>query len=138
MVVLNPTLMTLVHAIVADDVAMASSLLAMSDMLARASAEHGATRQAAKEHFLTEIEHYMYAGDTALHIAAPGYRSEIARLLLSMGADVGARNRRGLSRFATRSMAFQPPVPGIRSLKPRPSLASSWPAPIRTPLIRAE
>jgi ankyrin repeat protein len=37
----------------------------------------------------------MYAGDTGLHIAAAGYRSEIARLLLSAGADVGARNRRG-------------------------------------------
>jgi len=95
MVVRSPTLLTLVRAIIDDDVTEASRLLAMSEMLATASAEDGATRQAAKEHYLTEIEHYMYAGDTALHIAAAGYRSEIARLLLSKGADVGARNRRG-------------------------------------------
>ncbi|MGZ3304508.1 MAG: ankyrin repeat domain-containing protein, partial [Asticcacaulis sp.] len=36
-----------------------------------------------------------YAGDTALHIAAAVYEIDVARRLLSMGADVMARNRRG-------------------------------------------
>lgn len=41
------------------------------------------------------ILHWMYVGDTALHLAAAGYRVEIARLLLAAGADPNAvRNRR--------------------------------------------
>jgi hypothetical protein len=95
MVAGDPTLMTLVRAIVADDRATASSLLARTESLVQARAEKGATRQAAQENFLVEIEHYIYAGDTALHIAAAGDRSEIARLRLSLGADVGTGNRRG-------------------------------------------
>jgi ankyrin repeat protein len=91
----KPTLMALVKAIVADDTALASELLAQSPALARAHAEEGATRQAAKEHYYVEIGHYLYAGDTALHIAAAGYRPEIIRLLIAAGADAGARNRRG-------------------------------------------
>jgi ankyrin repeat protein len=37
----------------------------------------------------------VYGGDTALHVAAAGHRPELAHLLLSAGADVSARNRRG-------------------------------------------
>jgi hypothetical protein len=70
-------------------------LLAESDSLARARAEKGATRQDAKGHYLDEIEHYLYAGDTALHIAAAAYRLPIIRELITLGADVGASNRRG-------------------------------------------
>jgi hypothetical protein len=33
------------------------------------------------------IFHWIYAGDTALHLAAAGYRVEIVRLLLAAGAD---------------------------------------------------
>ena len=41
------------------------------------------------------IFHWIYVGDTALHLAAAGYRVEIARLLLKAGADPNAaRNRR--------------------------------------------
>lgn len=36
------------------------------------------------------IFHWIYAGDTALHLAAAGYRVEIARLLLAAGADPNA------------------------------------------------
>jgi hypothetical protein len=88
-------LMTLVRAIVADDIATTSRLLAASGSLASARAEEGATRQQAKAHFLDEIEHYVYAGDTALHIAAAAYRPPVIRKLIAMGADLGARNRRG-------------------------------------------
>jgi ankyrin repeat protein len=38
----------------------------------------------------TEIVHWMYVGDTALHLAAAGYRVGIARLLLAAGADPDA------------------------------------------------
>ena len=42
-----------------------------------------------------EIIHWLYAGDTALHVAAAGYRVEIAKTLLDASADVSAaKNRR--------------------------------------------
>jgi hypothetical protein len=88
-------LMTLVRAIVADDESTTSRLLAGLGSLASAVAQEGATRQNAKDFYLDEIEHYIYAGDTALHIAAAAYRPLIVRKLITMGADVGARNRRG-------------------------------------------
>jgi hypothetical protein len=88
-------LMTLVRAIVSDDASGALRLLDASPALASARAGDGATRQAAKDYFLDEIRHYVYAGDTALHIAAAAFRPEIARKLIAMGADVRARNRRG-------------------------------------------
>ncbi len=87
--------MALVHAIVADDTAAAFRLLEASPTLTGERAQHGATRQASTENFLVEIGHYLYAGDTALHIAAAGYRHEIVQHLIAMGADVRARNRRG-------------------------------------------
>jgi hypothetical protein len=52
-------------------------LLAAQPALASARVEVGATRQCAKAHYLSEIEHYLYAGDTALHIAAAAYRREM-------------------------------------------------------------
>ncbi len=43
----------------------------------------------------SKIFHWIYVGDTALHLAAAGYRIEIARLLLTAGADPNsARNHR--------------------------------------------
>jgi FOG: Ankyrin repeat len=36
------------------------------------------------------IPHWIYAKDTALHVAAAGYRVEIAKLLLAAGADPNA------------------------------------------------
>src|SRR5438105_10303573 len=38
----------------------------------------------------TKIFHWIYAGDTALHLAAAGYRSEIVRLFLAAGANPNA------------------------------------------------
>jgi ankyrin repeat protein len=88
-------LKTLVRAIVTGDEDIVSRLLASSDSLASARVEEGATRQDAEAYFLDEISHYMYAGDTALHIAAAGYRLSIVRQLIALGAGVGASNRRG-------------------------------------------
>jgi len=87
----------LVGAIVTGDVAGVSRLLADSPQLASASFQTGATRQAAKTrtYFLDPIGRVVYAGDTALHIAAAAYRVEIVRELITSGANVHARNRRG-------------------------------------------
>jgi hypothetical protein len=89
------TLMSLVRAIVTNDAAATWRLLAMTPTLANAHFAQGATRQAANAYYLHEIEHYLYAGDTALHIAAAAYQTEMTRKLVAMGADVHARNRRG-------------------------------------------
>lgn len=85
----------LIGAIVAADAESVSRLLASSPELARASFQAGATRQAAAPFFLDRIGRYIYAGDTALHIAAAAYQTAIVDKLLAGGADVHARNRRG-------------------------------------------
>ncbi len=54
-----------------------------------------ASRQGAGTYFLAAIRHYVYAGDTALHLAAAAYQRELAESLVANGADVRARNRRG-------------------------------------------
>ena len=63
--------------------------------LARAALKSGATRQAEKDTFLTEILHYVYGGDTALHVAAAAHWPEGIKALLEAKADVSARNRHG-------------------------------------------
>jgi hypothetical protein len=80
---------------VAADHAAAFRLLAANPALAKARFEIGATRQSAKTYFMDEIGHYLYAGDTALHVAAAAYRQEIVQNLIATGANVRARNRRG-------------------------------------------
>jgi hypothetical protein len=40
--------------------------------------------------YQSKIFHWIYVGDTALHLAVAGYRFEIARLLLAAGADPNA------------------------------------------------
>jgi len=87
--------LSLIRAIVRDDVSEVSRLLQTQPSLARQSLATGATRTGAIDFFFKEIMHYMYAGDTPLHAAAAGYRSDIAGLLIQNDAEVGARNRRG-------------------------------------------
>lgn len=87
-------LMALIRAIGVDD-AVALRLLAASPALAGAQVAPGATRQAATDYYLDPIAHYVYAGDTALHVAAAAYRHEIAEKLIAFGAGVRTRNRRG-------------------------------------------
>jgi ankyrin repeat protein len=80
---------SLVAAILNDDRARVKDLLKQDVALVKA----GAT----KARLESSITHWIYAGDTALHVAAAGYRVEIARLLLEAGAEVGAamNHRRG-------------------------------------------
>jgi hypothetical protein len=47
------------------------------------------------EFFLAERCTQLYEGDTALHAAAFSYDPDIARKLITRGADIRARNRRG-------------------------------------------
>lgn len=86
---------TLLLAIAAGDTAAALTLLDNDPGLATTIAAAGATRAQATPHFLTAIGHYVYAGDTALHIAAAAHAPDVVRRLLALGADPAARNRRG-------------------------------------------
>jgi len=69
--------------------------LSAAPALATAASDGGATRQQASDFFLTDINHYLYRGDTALHIAAAAFRRPVAELLVAHGADCRAKNRRG-------------------------------------------
>jgi hypothetical protein len=72
----------LVKAMLDDDRARVKALLRQHAALARA----GSTQA----RLATEITHWIYAGDTALHVAAAGYRVEIVKLLLAADADLNA------------------------------------------------
>jgi Ankyrin repeats (many copies)/Ankyrin repeats (3 copies) len=91
----DATLIELARAIAQGDEARALALLAGAPELALARLEHGATRQDAERYLLDEIRHYVYAGDTALHVAAASYDAGIVRELVNAGASVSAENRRG-------------------------------------------
>src|SRR5580765_4990569 len=87
--------MLVLRAIATGDRKRASALIEGSPQLARASASVGASRKTSTSYFFAGIGHYVYAGDTALHIAAAAYRSDIASDLIARGASPAARNRRG-------------------------------------------
>jgi hypothetical protein len=84
-----------VRLVVSGDIDEVSCRLAANPALATASAEVGAARHGAPDFFFKEIAHYLYAGDTALHMAAAAFRRPLAKLLVRLGADCRARNRRG-------------------------------------------
>jgi hypothetical protein len=85
----------LVEAIVAGNSATAIKLLNALPQLAKECAAQGATRQAPKQGFFDQIRHYMYEGDTALHMAAAAFQVRIAQELMARGANARAKNRRG-------------------------------------------
>jgi hypothetical protein len=92
--IVAPPLRALMQAI-SDDPDAALAMLAADPALAKAQIAAGASGSDAQAWMLSGIGHYIYAGDSALHIAAAGYRVEIARRLIALGADPAARNRRG-------------------------------------------
>jgi Ankyrin repeats (many copies) len=82
-------------AVVAGDSAAVKRLLAAGRNLETAAFQGGATREAAQEWFVEGVRRYIVSGDTALHFAAAVYPTEIARMLVTRGAMVRARNRFG-------------------------------------------
>jgi len=88
-------LWSLLGAIASGERTRAIQLLEAAPRLAIEAAHVGATRETADAHFLDAIEHYVYAGDTALHIAAAAYAPDVARELIRLGASPRARNRMG-------------------------------------------
>lgn len=72
----------LLDAILEDDRTLTKELIRQEPALA-----HATVPEARLE---SRIAHWIYAGDTLLHVAAAGHRVEIVRQLLSAGAEVGA------------------------------------------------
>jgi hypothetical protein len=70
----------LLRAILDDDRATVERLL-------RADSSLVAARVSEARLYDQKIFHWLYVGDTALHLAAAGYRVEIVRLLLASGSD---------------------------------------------------
>jgi len=114
MVKCDLALWELVTAIVAGDDAGATRLLAAAPDLAKACFQAGATRQSEKPYFLDQIGRYVYAGDTALHIAGAAYEAEIVRKLITEGANVHARNRHGDEALHAAAVG----LPGSRAWNP--------------------
>lgn len=73
----------LLQAILADDRPRAEKLLQADGALAMGQVQSAKLYQ-------SQIFHWIYVGDTALHLAAAGYRVEIVRRLLAAGADPNA------------------------------------------------
>jgi ankyrin repeat protein len=88
-------LLALFGAIASRDKLEIARRLHSSRDLASCPIHIGASREDAETYFLAAIRHYVYGGDTALHIAAAAHQRELAESLLAKGADVRARNRRG-------------------------------------------
>ena len=84
-----------VRVVVDGDLDRVSRRLAASPALATTSSDVGATRREASTFFFADIAHYLYAGDTALHMAAAAFRRRVAELLVAHGADCRSKNRRG-------------------------------------------
>ena len=91
----DAALLELFRAIAARDHVEVARLLNSAPGLAARPLRAGASRQDADAYFLVAIRHYVYSGDTALHIAAAAYQRELAESLVASGAGVRARNRRG-------------------------------------------
>jgi ankyrin repeat protein len=88
-------LLDFIRVVVDGDVDEVSRRLTQSPNLATTPFIVGATRDDASTFFFKSICHYLYAGDTALHMAAAAFRRDIAALLVARGADCRAKNRRG-------------------------------------------
>jgi hypothetical protein len=97
MVADTPSLLQLMHVIAAGEDEKALQMLGSAPSLTTAALDEGASRGQATEFFFSDIGHYAYAGDTALHIAAAAHQVGVLRALIPAGADVDARNRRGAS-----------------------------------------
>ncbi len=84
-----------VRLVIAGDVDKVSRRLGACPSLATLASPVGASRQESTPYFFAEIAHYLYAGDTALHMAAAAFCRPVAEVLVAHGADCRAKNRRG-------------------------------------------
>jgi ankyrin repeat protein len=91
----SSALSVFVRHVIEGNIELVRPSLTADPSLATTAFREGATRQQSTPFFFPSISHYMYAGDTALHMAAAAFRRPVAELLVAHGADCRARNRRG-------------------------------------------
>lgn len=106
------------NAIASGDDQTVSGLLDNCPDIARWGLAKGATR--AETYFLADIGLTVYAGDTALHVAAAAYQSGLVQKLIGMGADIRARNRRGAEPLHSATVG----APGERHWNPAAQAAT--------------
>ena len=92
---MNQGFSAFVRAVIDGDRAVTGRMLANNREFATCHFAEGATRGNPTEFFVRDIAHYIYKGDTALHMAAAAFQPAIAELLVRAGADPGAKNRMG-------------------------------------------
>jgi hypothetical protein len=88
-------LRALFAAIASGDDVRATRMLDQTSRLATQPLRVGASRHDPHPFFLIPIRHYVYTGDTALHVGAAAHHRGLAETLVARGAAVRARNRRG-------------------------------------------
>ncbi|HEV3139415.1 MAG TPA: ankyrin repeat domain-containing protein [Vicinamibacterales bacterium] len=93
--VVDPGIWSLFKAIASGDRERVLRLIDATPRLASDAIRTGGSRQTSVPYFLDSVERQVYAGDTALCIAAAAYRRDIAEALVAKHANVAARNRRG-------------------------------------------
>src|SRR2546429_5104029 len=111
---MNPTgepLLELVRAVIAGDGALVGHLLAASPALTTMTYGDGTHRHSAKEYILEEVGHYVYVGDSALHIAAAAYKCHIALALIAAGAKCTPSNPHRADPHPLSSARVPPPAP---------------------------
>ena len=113
-------LASLFRAVAAGDSASVSRRLRAAPELARAAIDAGARRGDPGRWFVPDAGRYIMSGDTALHFAAASFHPSLCRRLLDLGADVHARNRRGVDPLHAASGG----APGGRPWNPRQQAAT--------------
>ena len=108
-------LILLMGAIASSDRSLALSLLAATPPLAVATLKRGADRASAESFFFADCHSHVYAGDSALHVAAFAYETMLAQHLVIAGAEVRARNRRGAEPLHSAATG----APGSRNWNPQ-------------------
>ena len=114
----NEEFIQLTRAIVDGERETVARLVQASPGLLQTGTARGATRDNQNEFFFHQINHYLYLGDTALHIAAAGFRWKIILDLLGWGADYSAKNRRGAEplHYASDANTWNP-APQVASIE---------------------
>ena len=92
---MGPSFSRFVRAVIEGDIVLTARILADNPEFARCRFAEGATRGSPKDFFIKDIAHYIYRGDTALHLAAAAFQRATAELLVGRGADLRAKNRMG-------------------------------------------
>ena len=91
----QPAFLSFIKMIVNADIDAVKAALNLRPALATFASTQGASRAESEKYFFKNIEHYLYSGDTAAHMAAAAHSWKVLKLLLKNGADCQAKNRMG-------------------------------------------